>query len=309
MDKIKLHQLAEKMELRGYAKRTIREYVFALKWFFAFMTEEEGLRTIGEIAPAHITAYHTHLQYGKFKDGRFLTNGAIRQRLNAVQTFFRIFWEDGLLPEDLSQFVTLPRTKLALPKNVPSIAAMKQLIESVKTSGLIGLRDRLIFELLYATGIRSEELLTLTLGNISLSEKTVFIHGKGAKDRIVPIGAWVMPWLLEYLEIGRPKLLRRRTPTEVVFLSRTGRPLATSNLCWLIRTRTEAAGIGCRMTPHSFRHACATHMLQCGADIRYIQELLGHSSLSTTQIYTKVDIKELKKMHNRYHPRERDDAG
>jgi integrase/recombinase XerD len=135
------------------------------------------------------------------------------------------------------------------------------------------------------------------------------VKGKGSKDRIVPVGDWVMPYLREYLEVARPKLVNPREPIDLLFLSKNGRMITNCNLNDLVRKYCKRAGIEKRITPHSFRHACATHLLKGGADIRYVQELLGHADLSSTQIYTHIDISFLKKAHSKYHPRERGNDG
>ena len=176
-------------------------------------------------------------------------------------------------------------------------------------SNPLTLRDRALLELLYATGLRSEEVRAALLENFDRTEKTLFVTGKGAKDRIVPVGDWVMPYLLEYLEVGRPKLINPRDPSALLFVSKTGRQITTANLGDLLRKYAEKAGLDMRITPHTIRHACATHLLKGGADIRYVQELLGHVDLSSTQIYTKIDITFLKQAHKKYHPRERLDVG
>lgn len=134
----------------------------------------------------------------------------------------------------------------------------------------------------------------------------MFVKGKGSKDRVVPIGEWVVPYLKEYLLISRTKLVsRNKTAIDRFFVSKTGRALKRNMLGYIVRTHSRKAGLTGRITPHSFRHACATHLLKAGADIRYVQELLGHELLSTTQIYTRIEISFLKKMHHKYHPRER----
>jgi site-specific recombinase XerD len=166
-------------------------------------------------------------------------------------------------------------------------------------------RDRALFELLYATGLRSEEVRSVTVDNLDKIERTLFVTGKGSKDRIVPVGDWVMPYLLEYLEVGRPGLVDSRDPKPFLFLSKHGLRLTTANLGDILRKHAAKAGLDTRLTPHAIRHACATHLLKGGADIRYVQELLGHADLSSTQIYTKIDITFLKQAHKKYHPRER----
>jgi integrase/recombinase XerD len=129
------------------------------------------------------------------------------------------------------------------------------------------------------------------------------VTGKSNKERAVPLGRITQTWLLEYLQLARPKLARKGSPDNV-FLTRRGRAFARANLCQMVRKRAKEAGLPAHATPHALRHTCATHLLQAGADIRFIQELLGHASLSTTQVYTHVDISDLKKVHAAYHPRE-----
>ncbi|MDD5342921.1 MAG: tyrosine-type recombinase/integrase [Smithella sp.] len=181
---------------------------------------------------------------------------------------------------------------------------MAALLDAINPATVMGLRNRAMLELLYATGLRSAELLGLTVDNLNLSDKTLFIHGKGAKDRIVPVGSWVVPWLSEYLQTARPKLITKRSPCDLLFVSKTGRRIPHANLCYIVAKYAVNVALPMLPAPHAFRHACATHLLAHGADIRYIQELLGHACLGTTQIYTRVDITMLKQAHGKYHPRE-----
>ena len=171
----------------------------------------------------------------------------------------------------------------------------------VKTT--LGLRDRAILELLYATGIRNAEALTLRLQDLLHGKPPDHGDGEGNKERAVPLGRITQTWLIEYLQLARPKLAGKRSPDNV-FLTCRGRAFVRANLCQMVRKRAKEAGLPAHATPHALRHTCATHLLQAGADIRFIQELLGHASLSTTQVYTHVDISDLKKVHAAFHPRE-----
>jgi len=306
MEELKLHQFAEKLDLRNYSKRTIASYCYDVRRFFDYLEKNEDLRSISEAEPKHLSAWHTHLHYAKFKAKRHMGNGTICKMLHALRTFYRVMFDEKLIEHDYASQVAIPRIKRTIPRHVPSAKEMATLIDGiVPTDDPLTKRDRAMFELLYATGLRCEELCTLTIGALDLAEKTLFVHGKGARDRMVPVGDWVMPHLLEYLHAGRPRLVRKRT--QLLFVSRCGGPLFESNICFLLRKHTKAAALSVRISPHGFRHACATHMLAGGADIRYIQELLGHSALSSTQIYTKIDISTLKQAHKMYHPRERKD--
>jgi integrase/recombinase XerD len=174
----------------------------------------------------------------------------------------------------------------------------------------LGLRDRAILEVLYSTGIRNAELRALQLYDLDLDRGLLRINeGKNAKDRVVPLGRAACNYLREYLTEARPRLLKARgaeaTTEQLVFLSRTGRPLWTLGVIYPIRKHARRAGIEKTITPHTLRHTFATHMLQGRADIRHIQAMLGHASVATTQIYTRVEVTDLKAVHRRCHPRER----
>ena len=307
MEELKLHQFAEKLELLGYAKRSVQDYPYDFGLFLRYLQEKENVNYLSDVRPEHITGYHTHLQYTRFRQSKYLATSTVVKRLEAVRLFYRVMHKEGLIENDLSMYVNSPKKKKHIPRHVPSEKEMAELLESIKPADPLTIRDRAMFELLYATGIRNEELRTLPLDALDLTEKTLFVSGKGAKDRIVPVGDWVMPHMLEYLEVSRPKLVNPREPLEFLLLTKSGRMFTEGNLGDLIRKYARNAGLEIHITPHAFRHACATHLLKGGADIRYVQELLGHSDLSSTQIYTKVDISMLKQAHKRFHPRERKD--
>jgi integrase/recombinase XerD len=306
MDEIKLHQFREKLELIGYAKRTIRDYPNQVELFLRYLEEKEDVHQVKDITPEHITAYHTWLQYTKQYKGKYLSVVTVRSHLGAIKTFYQIMHREHLVDDDHSLSITVPKRHKTLPRQVPTEQEMKILLESIHLTNPITTRDRAMLELLYATGMRSEELRTITTDNLDLTEKTVFITGKGSKDRVVPVGEWVVPYLAEYLCASRPKLLNLKNPVNTLFLSKNGRTITESNLCALLAKYAKKATTR-YINPHGFRHACATHLLKAGADIRYVQELLGHADLSTTQIYTKIDISFLKQAHKKYHPRERQD--
>lgn len=309
MDEIKLHQFAEKLELLGYSKRCIADYPAYVRLFFVYLEERENVRRIEDIRPEHITAYHTYLQYAQLKKEGYFSSATVCARLGTVKTFFKVMYDERLISVDYTPGIILPKRRKSLPRHVPSEQEIKTLLDSIAAADPITTRDRALLELLYATGIRSEEARSIQLDQLDITEKTLFVNGKGSKDRIVPVGGWVIPYLREYLEAARPKLVNPREPLPLLFLSKNGRMITSCNLNDLIRKYCKRAGIEKRITPHSFRHACATHLLKGGADIRYVQELLGHADLSSTQIYTRIDITFLKQAHSKYHPRERNNDG
>jgi integrase/recombinase XerD len=313
MEDIFLHMFAEKLELLGYSKRSVKDYPYDFGLFLRYLTEKENVLSIHDITPEHITAYHTYLQYAKFRHGRHLATSSVVKRLEAIKKFYTVMHSEGIIENNYAGLITAPKKKRSIPRNVPNEKEMAAILDAIEPVDTLTIRDRALFELLYATGLRSEEVRSVTVDNLDRTEKTLFVTGKGAKDRIVTVGDWVMPYLLEYLEVGRPKLINPRDPLPLIFLTKNGRQINTPNLGDLLRKYVKKAdldastGLGnhMRISPHTLRHACATHLLKGGADIRYVQELLGHSDLSSTQIYTKIDISFLKQAHKKYHPRER----
>jgi len=307
MEEIKLHQFAEKLELAGYSKRCIADYPAQVRLFFTYLEKyEEEIHTIKDISIEHITAYHCWLQCTKLKKGEYLSSVTVRSRLGAVKTFYVLMHRERLVECNLAPLIHIPKRKSSLPRNVPSEKDMQNLLNAIEPVDNITTRDKAMLELLYATGMRNEEIRTATVDMLDIQQRTLLITGKGSKDRIVPVGDWVIPYLVEYIEASRQKLLNQKQTTNLLFISKNGRRISNGNLGDIIRKYTKKAEIGLAITPHSFRHACATHLLRAGADIRYVQELLGHADLSSTQIYTKIDISFLKKAHQKYHPREKE---
>lgn len=298
MEEIKVHQFKEKLELRGYSKRTIVDYPEEVRRFFEYLSSEESLNTVKDVELEHINGYHTFM---KFCSKRKLSTKTVHYRLSAIKTFYKIMSEEGLLKNDLSESIVLPKDRKNLPKNIPSQSQIITMLNEIDSCNPMTLRDRAILELLYATGIRNQELRTITLDDYNDLESTLLVSGKGSKDRVVPVGLWVKPHLAEYLKEVRPRLVKEHT--DIFFITKTGKPLLKSDLVNIVKKYSERSGIE-KLTPHTLRHACATHLLQNGADIRWVQELLGHADLTSTQIYTKVDISFLKKAHGKYHPRE-----
>jgi integrase/recombinase XerD len=306
MEEIKLHQFREKLELAGYSKRVQDDYPAYIQKFFTYLESEEDIHNVKDISLEHVTSYHSYLQYRRLKKGdAYLSIATVHNRLKIVKTFFTIMHREGLVEQGFAPLIMLPRCRKQVPRHVPTEKEMAMLLGSVGVPDVLDVRDRALLELLYATGIRNQEVRDLTVDSLDLTEQTLFVTGKGSKDRVVPVGKWVVPWLLDYLESARPTLLNEKSPVDILFLSKNGRQLSKARLWTIIKERARKAGIVSPISPHSFRHACATHLLKAGADIRYVQELLGHSDLSSTQIYTKLDITFLKKAHAKYHPRER----
>lgn len=221
--------------------------------------------------------------------------------LSALRGFYRYLVRDGLIADDPTLRIELPRLGRPLPKSL-SEADVEALLAAPDPETPLGLRDRAMLEVLYACGLRVSELVSLTGDQVSLRQGVLRIFGKGSKERLVPLGEEALDWLERYLGEGRAALLGGR-PGDVLFPSQRGEQMTRQTFWHRIKLHARQAGILAPLSPHTLRHAFATHLLNHGADLRTLQMLLGHSDLSTTQIYTHVARVRLQELHARHHPR------
>lgn len=221
--------------------------------------------------------------------------------LSALRRFYQQALEQGQITEDPSALVDMPKTRRNLPDTLTE-ADVDALLEAPDVDEALGLRDRCMLEVLYATGLRVSELTGLKLDEISLRQGVVRVMGKGSKERLVPMGEQALDWLERYLAQGRPLLLGGKA-SDVVFPSQRGQQMTRQTFWHRIKQHAQTAGIIKPLSPHTLRHAFATHLLNHGADLRVVQMLLGHSDLSTTQIYTHVAQMRLQALHAEHHPR------
>jgi len=232
-----------------------------------------------------------------------LAPASISRALVAVRTFFKYLQLEGVLTENPADVIATQKSWQRIPK-VLSPAEVDAFLSAVKKSDRYWQRDRALLEVLYATGCRATEVCTLRLGDLVLEERHLRCHGKGDKQRMVPIGMRAIGAIELYLETSRDQLLARAAgPCETLFLSRAGRPLDRIQLWRIVKRYVARAGIPLEISPHSLRHSFATHLLAGGADLRQVQEMLGHASIQTTQIYTHVEHSRLQKVHREFHPR------
>lgn len=300
-------RFVERMLVEGFSPRTIDSYRSHLGFFLAWLDSETDVDAITAVTPEVLHGYQTWL-YGYTDDeGRGLAIATQAARLSVVRAFFRWLVKTDVLLYDPAGSLELPKRKGILPRSVLTKKEVERMLSAADTTTTLGLRDRAMLEVLYSTGIRNAELRALTVYDLDLDRGLVRINeGKNAKDRVVPLGEVACRWLREYLDEARPKLLAREGVGEqTVFLSKNGRPLLPLGVIDRIRRLAKAAGIERPVTPHSMRHTFATHMLRGRADIRHIQAMLGHASVATTQIYTRVEVTDLKMVHKRCHPREK----
>ena len=223
------------------------------------------------------------------------------RHLVSIRGFYRFLVEEKVLQHDPSQLIDLPKASLKLP-HVLSTQEIELLLKAPDTKKPSGSRDAAMLELLYAAGLRVSELVHVKLQDVNLEAGFVRVFGKGSKERIVPIGLPAQEKINLYLKTARSAYLRQ-TPSPYLFVARAGKPMTRQGFWKLLRRYAMQAGLNKKITPHSFRHSFATHLLEGGADLRAVQIMLGHVDISTTQIYTHITREHLKKMHQKFHPR------
>ncbi len=230
-----------------------------------------------------------------------LAAASIKLIVVAIKIFFRFLLARKLIERDPAEVLPLPRAERYLPETLNELD-VERLLNSVRTTGEFALRDQAIVELLYASGLRISELTNARLENLQLEEGVIRVTGKGSKTRLVPVGKNAREALAAYIARERPDFVKPRTGSEI-FLSVRGRKLTTVRVWQIVKRLAKHAGLEQNVYPHLLRHSFATHLLSNGADLRIIQELLGHADISTTQIYTHVDQNRLKSVHRKFHPR------
>jgi integrase/recombinase XerD len=221
--------------------------------------------------------------------------------VSSLRRFYRYLLREGVVSEDPTALVAPPKLGRGLPKSLTE-EQVESLLDAPDAGSPLGLRDRAMLETLYATGVRVSELVSLTVSQVNLAAGVIRVFGKGSKERIVPLGEEAVDWLSRYLEDGRKALLKRRA-SDAMFPTARGAAMTRQAFWHNLKRYAAAAGIRGPLSPHTLRHAFATHLLNHGADLRTVQMLLGHADLSTTQIYTHVARERLKSLHARHHPR------
>lgn len=279
---------------RGLSDRTLEAYRRDLTRLIAFL-EASGIHGAGDV---------THLQLRDWvydlKDAG-LAPSSIRRAQSAVRTYFAFLVGEGVLQSDPSERLEAPRVWRRLP-NVLSRPDVERLVEAPDPDHALYWRDRAMLEMLYATGVRVSELVGLALPALDLDEGIVLVFGKGSKERLVPVGGPARRATQRYLAEVRPRLDQGRSEGRV-FLNARGGPLTRMAVWNVVKVASERAGVTAQVSPHTLRHTFATHLLEGGADLAAVQELLGHADISTTQIYTHVDREYLRDVHRRFHPR------
>lgn len=285
----------------GRSVHTVRAQSMAILRFIVWC-DERGLTRPQDITRPILERYQRHLYHYRKRNGAPLSVTAQLGLLTPLKAWFKWLARQNHILSNPASDLELPRKPKALPKGILSVAQIEQVINQCDVTTPLGLRNRAMLETLYSTGIRRLELIGLKLYDLNLEQGTLMIRrGKGGKDRLVPIGERACAWIDKYLREVRPEL-QVGVDDATLFLHDDGRPYKAGRLGDLVKRHLEHAGVRHPGACHLFRHAMATHMLENGADIRYIQLILGHADLATTQIYTQVSLTKLKEIHSATHP-------
>ncbi len=279
---------------KGLSQNTLESYQRDMVGFTAYL-QERGVTQIQDSTRAQIIGYLMTLQ----KKGR--ATATLSRNMASIRAFYQFLVRDKLIDKDPSIHLETPKIEKRLPK-VLSIEEVERLLESPPVHHPAGLRDKAMLELLYATGIRVSELVHLNIGDVNLEMGFVKCMGKGSKERIIPLGSVAVEIVRQYINIGRPRLLKEGSET-ALFLNHLGKKITRQGFWKIIKRYAQKANIRTEITPHTLRHSFATHLLENGADLRSVQEMLGHADISTTQIYTHVTRTRIKDIYAKTHPR------
>ena len=277
---------------RGLAVNTVKSYRRDLMGFTDFL-ENAHLDSVLEVRRLDIAEYLAHLRQ------RGLSSSTVDRKIDSLRAFYRFLMAERYTKEDPTRLIESARSWSKLP-GVLSIEEMQLLLEWPDTSKPLGLRDKVILEIMYATGLRVSELVELRITDLNPEVGYLRCLGKGNKERVVPIGSKALEAVKEYLQSGRPLL---HPKDDFLLINYRGGKLTRDGVRKIIQKIAKSAGIQKKISPHTLRHCFATHLLERGADLRALQEMLGHADISTTQIYTHVNSKRLKEVHQRFHPR------
>lgn len=294
------------LEVTGMAATSVRAYPRSARRFLAWL-EGTGIYDVREVDERMLHSYRCGPMRLAASGGEAGVGSRILSELY-LKKFFAFLYHTRRIHADPAAHMELTPSPRKLPRVMPEASEVDAMISAVDVGTHMGARDLAVLELLYGTGLRSSELRCLSLGDIQLDARILSVHGKGGKDALVPMGEKAARALELYLAFARPFLARRGVGKsgEVAFLNEYGRPLSQQCLANLVHRRAKAVGIEKNVVPHGFRHACATHMLRNGADLRVVQQLLRHESIDTTLVYTRMLTSDIREAQRKFHPRERD---
>ncbi len=281
---------------KGLAQNTIISYERDLKGYIDFLLKVEKITNLQDVQRLQIVHFLGHLK----EQGK--SSKTLARHIASIRAFHQFLFREKIVDQDPSVHIDTPRLERTLPK-VLNLKEVERLLDSPKSNDHYGLRDKAMLELLYATGIRVSELIGLNTGDAHLSMGFVRCIGKGNKERIIPLGKTATESIQKYLDEGRPQFVSKKHKDDALFLNHHGKRLTRQGFWKILKRLTAEAGIQKELTPHTLRHSFATHLLENGADLRAVQEMLGHADISTTQIYTHVTKTRLKDVYSQFHPR------
>ncbi len=289
--------------------KTLKDYEVFLRTFFQFLRDTyPDIEEITDVTRDIVRAYEKFLMTKLDARGKVLSRSRRKRYLSFLRVFFLYLQKEERIFKNPTTNMAMPGDRKTIIKDVLTIEEMDLLLKACVPDSVRGLRDRALLELLYSSGVRSDELCNILLKDIDLDERVLFIRkGKGGVERLIPFGSSAAHWVLKYLKKSRP--LIQGPGTEYLFVTMRGTRLTTEVVRRVVKEYAEKAGIEKNVHTHTFRHSCATHMLKGRADIRHVQKQLGHRSISSTEKYLKIEITDLKDVHERCHPREQESWG
>lgn len=274
---------------KNYSYHTLKSYRADIEQFIEFLKKKK-------VFSFEKVDYHIFLEFLSFLKNKNYSETTISRKVASIKSFFKFLTGRNFITSNPAILISSPKTPEKLPEFL-SIEEIEKILNIPAGKNWISLRDKAILELLYSTGIRVGELVSLEIGDVNFIEEVIKVRGKGKKERIVPVGKPALNALIDYIE-KRPNKKEKK-----VFLNKYGKPLTERSVERIIEKYRKLSGIDKKITPHTFRHSFATHMLDRGADLRIVQELLGHERITTTQIYTHLTVEKLKEFYNKAHPR------
>ncbi len=280
---------------KGLAKNTLDSYKHDLKVYVTFMTSI-GINKFLDIKSSDLEAFILELSE------LYYSNSTIARYIASIRGLHSFLFSTNKVSADITELIEAPQVDRKLPE-VLSYEMIEEILSQIDVSTPLGIRDRAIIELLYACGLRVSELINLRFSDIFFDDEIITIFGKGSKERVIPIGTEAIKWLDTYEKKARTFLLKDVKEEGIVFLNQRGKKITRMGVWKIIDKYVKQTTINFSVHPHSFRHAFATHLLEGGADLRVVQEMLGHSSITTTQIYTHLDKSYIKEVHKSFHPR------
>ena len=280
---------------KNLSRNSLTSYSFDFAKYRDFLISA-GIESASGVFEEHISKFIAVLHR------EHLSPRSVARTLSTIRGFHRYLLGEEEVQDDPTQIIDSPKQEKNLPE-VLTIFEVDEIMKQPDTSTRLGIRDRAMLETLYATGVRVSELVNLKQSNLIIEEGLVLVYGKGSKERFVPIGRSARQWIEEYQKQSRVHLAVPGKSQDVLFLNVRGTQLTRDMIRKLVEKYSAASGIGKKVHPHTFRHSFATHLLEGGADLRAVQEMLGHADISTTQIYTHIDREYLKEVHRTFHPR------